>query len=588
MDGRQSDKKFLLTRTLKLKYKDSMKTEMKESDTSMVKRFRLSHLVGLLLLAGYCLLPGSTPPARSQQNPAYVPGELILRFTDDAPPDAEQIVRRVLDAKPLHRFRHDGQLQHLRLGPGWRVEQAIDLLEDNPYVEYAEPNFIVRVVQAQSFPNDFSFNQLWGLHNTGQTGGTPDADVDAPEAWSLSTGSQSVVVGVIDTGIDYNHSDLAANIWTNPGETGMDGLGNDKRTNGVDDDGNGYVDDWRGYDFVNRDNNPYDGHSHGTHVSGSIGAVGNNGIGVAGVNWQVKLMALKFLSDGGSGSTSNAILAVDYATDMKKNRGVNIVATNNSWGGGGFSQGLLDAIKRAEAAGVMFIAAAGNNNSNNDSTPSYPASYRNSASNVVAVASTTSTDARSSFSNYGATSVDLGAPGSSIYSTTPNNTYSTFSGTSMATPHVTGAVALRRAFKPTQDLTPLQTRSLLDSTVDRLSSLGSVTISGGRLNLARFLTTDPSTPPPLPGAPTNLTATALSGRKIRLNWTQGTGTVTQNKVYRSTTSGGPYSLRATITANITYTDSGLKSGTTYYYVVTAVNSSGTSGFSNQAFATAKR
>ena len=317
------------------------------------------------------------------------------------------------------------------------------------------------------FPTDTSFAQLWGLHNTGQTGGIADADIDAPEAWDITTGSREVLVGVIDTGVDRSHPDLLANMWTNPHEI---------PGNSIDDDGNGFVDDTNGWDFFANDNNPTDEEGHGTHCAGTIGGVGNNVTGVTGVCWQVSIVGLRFLGPSG-GSTSDAIEAVNYSRDL----GVDL--TSNSWGGGGFSGLLQTAIASAGAAEQLFIAAAGNDGSNTDLSPQYPAGY--ALNTIVSVASSTSSDTRSSFSNYGATTVDLAAPGSSIYSTVPGSSYATYSGTSMATPHVSGAVALLKSIAPLMTAEEIKTR-LLD-TVDPVTAFATNTVSGGRLNVARLI-----------------------------------------------------------------------------------------------------
>ena len=294
------------------------------------------------------------------------------------------------------------------------------------------PNY---VVYADLLPDDPDFSMLWGLHNTGQTGGTPDADIDAPEAWEVATGSADIVVAVIDTGVDYTHPDLADNIWTNPGEIAG---------NGLDDDGNGFVDDVHGYDFCNEDGDPMDDNRHGTHVAGTIAGVGDNGQGVTGVNWSSSIMALKFLSARGSGSASDAVRAVNYATMMKSVYDVEVRLTSNSWGGGPYSQELRDAIEASGDAGVLFIAAAGNvsvySPADNDQTPHYPSSY--DLGNIIAVAASDHNDGLANFSHYGATSVDLAAPGTNIYSTVPDGGYTSLNGTSMATPHVAGVVAL--------------------------------------------------------------------------------------------------------------------------------------------------
>ncbi|CAD5910740.1 S8 family serine peptidase [Planktothrix agardhii] len=373
--------------------------------------------------------------------------------------------------------------------PSGTVEKIISTYKNDPRFEYIEPDYIItledvekpssatesseKITPQATTPNDPGYSQLWGLNNIGQSGGKADADIDAPEAWDIQRGNPNLVIGVIDTGVDYNHPDLVGNIWTNPGEIAGDRIDNDR---------NGYIDDVRGWDFAYNDNNPMDVDGHGTHVAGTIAGKGNNGVGVTGVAWNAKIMPLKFLNDSGSGSLSNAILAINYATA----KGVKL--TNNSWGGGGYSQALSDAINTAGQRGALFIASAGNESNNNDANPAYPASYN--LSNIISVASTTRTDGLSWFSNYGATTVDLGAPGSDIYSTLPNSSYGTLSGTSMASPHVTGAAALLWSQNPTW--TAQQIKNRLMSTGDSISALNGKTVSGKRLNINNALSNLPS------------------------------------------------------------------------------------------------
>jgi len=334
-------------------------------------------------------------------------------------------------------------------------------------------------------PNDPSLINQWGLNNTGQTGGTIDADIDAVEAWDIETGSSSMLIAVVDTGAQVEpgnsgtvttHPDLAANIWTNPDEIPGDG---------IDNDANGFVDDIHGWNFF--DNAPWVFFSaaedaHGTHVSGIIGAAGDNGLGVSGVNLQVQMMILKFIGPF-SGATSDAIAAIQYASDK------NVRVINASWGGEGFNQSLKDAI---EACGCVFVAAAGNGGldqigDDTDITPHYPSAYN--STNIIAVAATDDDDALTSFSNFGATSVDLSAPGASILSTIPINSYDFFDGTSMATPHVSGVAGLLLSQMPS--LTPGEVKDRILNNVDPIPGLSGITVTGGRLNAANALSPDP-------------------------------------------------------------------------------------------------
>ena len=334
--------------------------------------------------------------------------------------------------------------------------------------------------------NDPSFAVQWGLSNTGQYAGTPGNDIAAPAAWNFTTGSRSVVVAVIDSGIDLTHPDLAANLWVNPGEVAGDG---------IDNDANGFIDDVHGWDFVDNDAVPQDGFGHGTHVAGIIGAVGNNGVGVTGVNWQVSIMALRIQNDSGAGSTSAVVAALRYATMMRRDHGIMIVASNNSWAApAGYSPLLEQLIREHGEAGITFVAAAGNNATDTDVVPKYPGAY--DLPNVITVASLTPQAVVAASSNYGATSVDVAAPGTAIQSTYKNGTYATLSGTSMAAPHVTGVAALLAAARPT--ITVAEVRAAILGTATPLPTLAGK-VASGRLNAFAALASlgvEPVTPPP--------------------------------------------------------------------------------------------
>jgi len=405
----------------------------------------------------------------------YVPGELLVCFAPQANGVQTDTVQRNAVLAKLGRATIAREYQIVpglclvKLPAEMNVSQALAWFNQAEGILCAVPNY--KVKGTTTIPDDTRFDELWGFHNRGQSGGTIDADIDAIEAWDISTGSDEIIVAVIDTGVDYNHPDLAVNMWVNEAE--YDG------TIGFDDDGNGFVDDIYGYDFLNEDGDPMDDHYHGTHVAGVIGAVGNNSEGVAGVCWNVRLMALKFLDKSANGSDADAIACIDYSILM----GAKVL--NNSWGRTGFSSPLLKAaIERAREAGVLFVASAGNNGDNNEIWPNYPSSYN--TENIIAVMATDRNDERSIWygdtsSNYGATTVDLSAPGSEILSCQSGGGYQSHSGTSAAAPHVSGAAALIWSVSPSLSYSAV--KSIIMQTVDSLETLDGLCVSGGRLNV---------------------------------------------------------------------------------------------------------
>lgn len=422
---------------------------------------RASALLSVVLigLSGTVLtLPETTAQERIARD--YVNGEVLVKFK---PGVLRRAISGVLDHAGLRIAKNYQEIGLLKCAIKGRrsVARAVEKCNDSRDILYAEPNYIYRTMIE---PNDPRRRDMYGLTN-----------IDAPLAWDQTTGSEAIVVGVIDTGVDDEHEDLARNIWINQGE-----FGEGREANGIDDDDNGFVDDFMGWDFLNEDNDPFDDNDHGTHVSGTIGAVGNNELGVVGVNWTVSIMPLKFLDADGSGATDDAIEAIIYGVNM----GAKVLS--NSWGGG-FSQALQDAVEFANDRGVLFVAAAGNESTNNDALPTYPASF--AAENVISVAATTSGDNLSGFSNFGEETVDLGAPGSDILSTLANDRYGFFSGTSMATPHVSGAAALVIAQFPNISMRHLKIRLL--GSVDDISNLNELVSTGGRLNVNNAFTESP-------------------------------------------------------------------------------------------------
>jgi len=415
----------------------------------------------------------------------FVANEVLIKFkTDASSSDKDSALSKVsgtVAEKILtHSMKQSGDNEGLFLvKTPENVQNAVGKLKKLTAVEYVEPNYIYTI---DEMPNDSYFTDglLWGMYGSA-TSPANEYGCGAAAAWAGGhTGSNDIYVGIIDEGYMYTHDDLAANVGKNPGE--IEG-------NKIDDDGNGYVDDVYGWNFADNNNKIFDVSTddHGTHVAGIIGASGNNGIGVAGVCWNVKLLNAKFMNKKG-GTTADAIKAIDYFTELKKS-GVNIVATNNSWSGGGYSQALYDAIERANVAGIIFVAAAGNDGCRNDVLPTYPASYTNS--NIISVASITSTGELSYFSNFGVKSVDIAAPGSGIFSCIPQkikgkavSAYASYDGTSMAAPFVTGATALYLSTHPGAKASEI-INAILSSATPTPSLLGKC-VTGGRLNVSGF------------------------------------------------------------------------------------------------------
>jgi subtilisin family serine protease len=512
---------------------------------------RVVVITAALALAPASAPPGPGPASAANGKPSAVPGELIVGFQPGVSVGEQQSVLARVGAKHKRGFAKI-RASLVSVDPA-ALDEAIATLSHDRRVRYVEPNFVVSANDAAVTPNDPLLQQLWGLSNSGQvvngSQGTADADIDAPEAWSVSTGTKSVAVAVIDTGVDFGHPDLGGSMvsspvmWINPGEN-CPGC----RTNNIDDDGDGYVDDWRGWDFANGDNNPVDDHGHGTHVAGTIGARGNNGIGVVGVNWDVTIMALKFLKSDGTGTVADAVSAILYAAA----HGASVM--NNSWGGPDSSQALLDAIGAADSQNSLFVAAAGNSSTDTDQKPNYPSSY--SVPNVISVAATDNRDARAWFSNYGRTSVDLGAPGTNIYSTWLGGAYQYLDGTSMATPQVAGAAALLKAAFPAATAAGL--KGLLLSSVDPVPSLAGVTTSGGRLNVSNAIhcTDTPTIWLDSPAGGFN----GYVGEPVRLNAVAALCAVPGSVAVTATANGNPLALTARgdglYTASYTPTDAG--------------------------------
>jgi len=473
---------------------------------------------------------------------AFADGEVLVKFKNGT--ESSLIARtNALVGASLAETLGDLGWMRVKLPAGMSVEKAIEDYKKHGEIEAVQPNFYYHLLAT---PNDPQYPNT-GMYGLGK--------ISAPAAWDMTTGSSTVVVADIDTGMRYTHEDLAANAWTNSGET---------PNNGIDDDGNGFIDDYYGYDFRYNDPDPLDENGHGTHTAGTIAAVGNNGVGVTGVNWNVKLMTIKIYSAGGTDSTSAMLVNAYNYVRLMKNRGVNIRVTNNSYAdcpeACGYDQATKDALEALGDAGILNVFAAGNNSGRNiDTQPLYPASYN--LPSILAVASSTSTDTRSSFSNIGAVSVDLAAPGSGIYSTTfgSNSSYGGMSGTSMATPHVAGAAALLSSFNPSLSATSL--KATLMNTVDVLANWNGLVKTGGRLNVQRALQNQTVCSFNL--SQTNLTAPTKGG-VFTVNITVPSNcdySVKSNSKWLSVTSASPLSGNGAVTFRVSTNQQISRTGT---------------------------
>ncbi len=531
------------------------------------------------LAHGQALPPIETTPDGHR----YRAGEVLVQFKADV---TDQQVAGAFQHGRLGLIKHiqtpamkaHGRIGITRTATVLSVPEAVRRLNQLPGVEFAEPDWAA-TQQFESNDPLYLDGSLWGMFSDdlpspiGPVLTYHPSGTQAEKAWAAGfVGSSDIYVGVIDGGLQLDHPDLAANIWTNPGEIAG---------NGLDDDGDGYVDDLHGWNASDDNGNVSHVDAatdfHGTHVAGIIGAVGGNGLGVAGVNWNVTLISGKIFPGG---FYSDAIQAIDYMTNLKIRKGLNIVALNHSWGGPSFSQALLDALTRAAKAGIISVAAAGNNTNNIDITPFYPASFNTTASAgydaIISVARINKDGNRSPSSNYGANSVDLSAPGGEIVSTVPTDGYASLNGTSMSAPHVTGAVALYASVHPGS--TSAQTRNaLLTAGVRPLAALQGFTVTGGLLDIGALMTV-PANTLAAPAAPTTLKATAASGTRVDLSWTDRSNNELGFDLERSS-DGVNFYLADTVGAgDLNYSDLTVQPGHTYFYRVRAYNPGGSSAY----------
>ena len=540
---------------------------------------------GCVAAAGLTLSPldvvqaaETAPWARvaNQSMKPHVSDRLLVAYKPGASPGEKAAARVAAGAESSSIIvKNAPNVEAYKLKKGKSVALALQALATDPDVMYAEPDYVIK---SATTPNDAEYvgNRMWNMYGDLTTPTFANGS-QAGEAWVGGfTGSRQVHVVVIDQGTQHAHPDLAANMWVNSAES----------VDGKDNDGNGLIDDTNGWDFVNNDRTVYDTatEKHGTHVAGTIGAVGGNSVGVVGVNWAVTMVPIRALTTAG-GTTTNAIKAIDYAVDLKVRKGLNVAAINASWTGGAFSQLLLDAINRAGDAGIVVVAAAGNTGGNNDTTPVYPASYQCTKGGtrpwdcVISVAAITSAAALAGYSNYGANSVDLAAPGSDIRSTLPSNTYGVLSGTSMATPHVSGAIALCASMNPA--LTAQQLRTIVVSSTFPVATLSGKTVRGGSLDLGvmRQQCLQGATPPTttttttLPATTTTTTPPATTTTQPATTTTAPTTTAPATTTTAATTTTLPLTVASgplrTATVGVAYSATFTGSGGTapYTYAV---------------------
>lgn len=525
------------------------------SETKIMSLGREYHTIGIVFLVFFLssalILPlaASGPesaPRSHPQNSSFVPGEILVKFKGMVDAQTYEFDRSRLGIRAIKRL--DGKGVHrIKLAPDLSVEEAQRIWQQDAQVEYAEPNYFRYLART---PDDSAYPSQWNL-----------PQIAAPAAWDIATDCVATVVAIIDSGVDYEHPDLAANMWTNPAEIAGDG---------IDNDGNGYLDDALGWDFVNDDNDPMDENGHSTHVAGTIGAVGDNGLGVASLCWAGRIMALRAFDADGNATVADIIEAMQYA----RTKGARIV--NASYAGADFSQAEYDMIRLLNSAGILLVVAAGNEGVDNDRLPSYPAGY--DLPNIIAVAATDPNDRLASFSNFGPATVQVAAPGVSIFSTYLNNDYAFGSGTSMAGPHVSGLAALVWSANP--DLDAYQVKGRILDCVDRLADLSGRLFTAGRIHAGNSMLN-------IPAPPSRLAVTGTSDSQISLGWDNNYSDAVRVRIERREDAGGVFSEIALMAPGVAvHQDTTVQASKTYFYRAQAYTVDNVSAYTSEIPATA--